>query len=158
VRIRLRAVGTRLPAWVQSGFAEYAKRLPHQCALQLEEIALAPRGKGAEPHKAKASECQRLLAGTTEQHLLIAVDERGQLWSTQKLAEHLQAWLQDGCEPILLVGGPDGLTDVCRARATHIWSLSALTLPHGLVRIILAEQVYRAWSILQHHPYHRAGY
>ncbi len=156
MRISLIAVGTRMPAWVNTGFDEYASRLPQQCRLELNQIALGHRGKSAAAKSAIATEGERMLAATQPSDRVIALEVTGKAWSTERLATEMQAWLADGCDLALLVGGPDGLAPACQTRADSSWSLSALTLPHGLVRIIVAEQIYRAWSLLQGHPYHRA--
>lgn len=156
MRIKLLAVGTRMPAWVSAGFDEYARRLPRQCRLELQEIPLGHRGKSASAQNAIATEGQRMLAAIPPADTAIALEVTGKAWSTETLSAHMQGWLANGSDLCLLVGGPDGLAPECRARATQQWSLSALTLPHGLVRVIVAEQIYRAWSLLHGHPYHRA--
>ncbi len=157
MQLRLRAVGTRQPAWIQQGFNDYAKRLPRHCGLLLEEVELPPRRKGGVPERLRDLECQRLLGGIQADIPVIALDERGDLWRTDDLASRLMAWLEDGRDRVFLIGGPDGLASTCWARAVERWSLSPLTLPHGLVRLVVAEQLYRAWSMLSNHPYHRAG-
>lgn len=156
MKIHLVAVGTRLPSWVQNGYQEYAQRLPRECALQLIEIPAAKRSPKAEVARLVQAEGQRLLAAVPHATLLIALDERGCAWSTLELAQQLAAWMQQGRDISLLVGGADGLSALCLQRAAHRWSLSPLTLPHALVRIVVAEQLYRAWSLLHNHPYHRA--
>ena len=133
MRIRLLAVGTRVPGWVAEGYTDYARRLPRECALELVEIAPEHRRRG----------------------LPVALDLAGQPWSTPELKERLRAWLGGGHDLALLVGGADGLWPPLRAQADEAWSLSPLTLPHALVRILVAEQIYRAWSLLRGHPYHR---
>ena len=159
MRIRLLSVGRRMPGWVQEGFAEYAKRLPPECALELVEIEPGRRG-GAKPSAAdlqriRRDEGERLLKALPDGALAVALDVRGRPWSTERLAHELTGWLGGGRDVSLLVGGPDGLSDACLARAQQRWSLSPLTFPHPLVRVILAEQLYRAWSITKGHPYHR---
>jgi len=156
MRIALHAVGSKMPAWVTQGFDDYSRRLPQQCRLELNEIALGHRGKSSPPQAAIASEGQRMLAAIHPNDTVVALEVTGQVWSTEKLASTMQTWLADGQNLSLLIGGPDGLAPECRQRASAQWSLSALTLPHALVRIIVAEQIYRAWSLLQGHPYHRA--
>lgn len=145
-----------MPGWVDAGFDEYAKRLPRQCRLELHPITLGHRGKTAGAQTAIASEGERMLAAIPAADHVIALEVGGKPWSTDQLAGQMQTWLADGRDLSLLVGGPDGLAPGCRKRAVVAWSLSPLTLPHGLVRVILAEQIYRAWSLLQGHPYHRA--
>jgi 23S rRNA (pseudouridine1915-N3)-methyltransferase len=145
-----------MPGWVEEGYREYAKRLPRECGLRLVEIEPGHRGKGASAEAARRDEGERMLAALPKAAQVIALDERGQAWTTEKLAGALSGWLADGRDLALLVGGPEGLADACRQRAERLWSLSALTFPHPLVRVILAEQLYRAWSLLKGHPYHRA--
>ncbi len=155
MRIHLIAVGERMPAWVQQGYEEYAKRLPPERSLRLVEIAPGRRGKGFDLARAIQDEGERMLAAIPKGSLVLALDERGKEWTTLELAEQLRGWLQGGRDVALLAGGPDGLAPACRDRAEGIWSLSRLTLPHPLVRVVVAEQLYRAWSVLQNHPYHR---
>jgi 23S rRNA (pseudouridine1915-N3)-methyltransferase len=156
LKIHLLAVGVRTPDWVKAGYLEYAGRLPRECALNLVEIPAGPRRPPTDLTRIVRAEGERLLAAVPSGSHLIALDERGREWSTVELAERLTGWLQAGRDLSLLVGGPDGLDAACRDRAEQLWSLSRLTLPHLLVRIVVAEQLYRAWSLLHHHPYHRA--
>jgi 23S rRNA (pseudouridine1915-N3)-methyltransferase len=155
MNIHLIAVGKRPPEWVDSGFQDYAKRLSGPCRLILKEINPGNRSKGADVRRAIEDEGRRMLAAIPEQATVIALDENGRSWSSEKLSEQLQDWMQTGHDVALLVGGPDGLHPDCKQRASVIWSLSALTLPHAMVRILVTEQIYRAWSILNNHPYHR---
>ena len=145
-----------MPGWVETGYQEYAKRLPPECALHLVEIEPGHRGKGASVEIARREEGGRLLAALPKGVQVIALDERGRAWSTAELSRQLAVWLAEGRDLALLVGGPEGLDPTCRERADRLWSLSPLTFPHPLVRVILAEQLYRAWSLLTGHPYHRA--
>jgi 23S rRNA (pseudouridine1915-N3)-methyltransferase len=145
-----------MPGWVEAGYGEYAKRLRGDCTLQLVEIEPGHRGKGADLERARRDEGERLLKALPKGALPIALDERGEPWDTARLAAELSGWLAGGRDPALMVGGADGLAPECLARAERRWSLSALTFPHPLVRVILAEQLYRAWSLVQGHPYHRA--
>lgn len=145
-----------MPDWVDAGYREYAKRLPNECNLRLVEIDSGHRRKGASTEVARRDEGERMLAALPKGVRVVALDVRGRAWSTEQLADQLSAWMADGRDLALLVGGPEGLADVCVQRADQRWSLSPLTFPHPLVRVILAEQLYRAWSILQGHPYHRA--
>jgi 23S rRNA (pseudouridine1915-N3)-methyltransferase len=156
MHIHLIAVGTRMPAWVTEGYREYARRLPPECSLRLVEIPACKRRKTLSTEGIREEEGRQLLAAIPGQALVIAMDVSGKPWSTQGLAERLQGWLQGGRDIALLVGGADGLSPACLARADLRWSLSAHTLPHALVRVVLAEQVYRAWTLLTGHPYHRA--
>ncbi len=155
MRLHLIAVGNRMPGWVEQGYVEYAKRLPADCALLLHEIAPGKRSKGADLERARREEGEKMLAALPKGAYVVALEVGGRDWSTEDLAQRLTEWRQQGRDVALLVGGPEGLADTCRARADVQWSLSRLTLPHPLVRIVLAEQIYRAWSITQGHPYHR---
>ena len=145
-----------MPAWVVDAYREYAKRLPRECALQLVEIPPSKRRKSLTSAQAAEEEGQQLLASLPKDCTVIALDVRGSSWSTEELAVRLQDWLGSGRDVALLVGGPDGLSAACLKRADLKWSLSALTYPHSLVRVVLAEQLYRAWTINSGHPYHRS--
>jgi 23S rRNA (pseudouridine1915-N3)-methyltransferase len=155
MQIHLLCVGNRMPDWVTAGYQEYAKRMPRECELKLHEIPPGKRGKNADIARAVEAEGQKMQAAIPAGDRVVAVDLNGQEWSTPQLAEVLSGWLRDGRNVSLLVGGPDGLDPSCLARADATWRLSALTFPHPLVRILLAEQLYRAWGILHKHPYHR---
>ncbi len=155
MRVKMIAVGTRLTGWQQQGFQEYARRLPRECAMELTEIPAATRGKATPTKQAIQKESDRLLAALAKNDFVIALDQPGTQYRSEKLAELLGTWLSQGRDVAMLIGGADGLSDACRRRADLRWSLSDLTLPHGLVRVIVAEQIYRAWSILRGHPYHR---
>lgn len=144
-----------MPSWVNEGYQEYARRLPRECCLRLTEIPLGQRARSAPVERAVSEEGKRMLAAITARQRVIAMEERGRCWSTGQLAEAMVSWLQDGRDICLLVGGPDGLSSACLERAEQHWSLSALTLPHPLVRVLLAEQLYRAWTVINNHPYHR---
>lgn len=155
MRIHLIAVGSKMPAWVTQGYEEYARRLPGDCALQLVEIVAGKRGKNADIARITRDEGERTLAAIPKGARVVALDVQGQAWSTGQLSRQLDGWRHEGRDVALLVGGPEGLAADCLARAEQRWSLSPLTLPHPLVRIVVAEQLYRAWSILNNHPYHR---
>jgi 23S rRNA (pseudouridine1915-N3)-methyltransferase len=156
MRIHLIAVGTRMPDWVTAGYGDYARRMPRECSLQLVEIAPGRRGKSAGVARAVQEEGRQMLAAIPKDCRVVALDVRGRCWSTEELAGRLQDWLAAGSDVSLLVGGPDGLAPTCLERADARWSLSALTFPHALVRVLLAEQLYRAWTLGAGHPYHRA--
>jgi|SRR5690606_6829761 len=156
MRISLIAVGTRMPAWVEAGISEYRKRLPPEIQFDIREIALGKRGKNADIARAMQEEGEAMQAAITPRDRVIALDVRGKSLSTEQLAAKLATWQMEGDDISLLVGGPDGLAPACLDRAAERWSLSALTLPHPLVRVLIAEQVYRAWSINHNHPYHRS--
>lgn len=155
MKIRLLAVGTRLPAWVNTGVEEYRKRLPRDFALEIEEIAPGQRGKNADTGKAVALEAKRIRERLRGDELIVALEVEGQAWSTPRLAQEAERWRLEGRDVVLLVGGPDGLAPDLSAAAERRWSLSPLTLPHPLVRVMVAEQLYRAWTLLVGHPYHR---
>ena len=156
MKLNLLAVGNKMPAWVVDGYQEYTRRLPRECSLQIQEITPAKRGKTGSPLNWMREEGERILAAIPDSNHAVALDVQGQKWSTEQLAKQLQAWMADGRDVSLLVGGPDGLSKACLQQASQKWSLSAMTLPHPLVRIVIAEQLYRAWTILQNHPYHRS--
>ncbi len=153
--IRLIAVGNKMPAWVETGFQDYAKRLPSGYTLKLVEITPEKRTKQADIKRITDKEGEKILAEMKPGNLMIALDVKGQSWSTEQLAKQLEHWHSDNRDVDLLVGGPDGISHPCLQKCHLKWSLSPLTLPHPLVRIVVAEQLYRAWSILQNHPYHR---
>ena len=155
MRVRLLAVGTRMPDWVEAGVAEYRKRLSRDVQVEVVEIPLARRGKNADIERARREEGQALLAAIPPGDGVIALDVLGKPWSTEQLSRNLGGWLGEGRNINLLVGGPDGLAPEALQRAEQRWSLSPLTLPHPLVRILVVEQIYRAWTLLHGHPYHR---
>jgi 23S rRNA (pseudouridine1915-N3)-methyltransferase len=155
MRFKIIAVGTRMPSWVEEGYQDYAKRLPRDFSVEAVELPLGPRGKGSSVAKAIAKEGEAMLAAIPKGDRVIALDVQGKPWSTEQLADKLSGWSMEGSHYSILIGGPDGLAPECLARADAKWSLSALTLPHPLVRIVLIEQLYRAWSILNRHPYHK---
>ncbi len=155
MRIHLLAAGTRLPSWINDAYNDYAGRFSPECKLVLKEIPLGTSRRGGNIGKAIAEEGACMLAALPECAHLVALDMRGRSFGSEVLAKRLSRWLQDGGDVALLIGGPDGLADDCLARAEFKWSLSPLTLPHGLVRVVVAEQLYRAWTILKGHPYHR---
>lgn len=155
MKLTLIAVGTRMPGWVQQGYDEYARRFPRDLALDLIEIPAGKRGKNADIARILEQEGEKMLAAIPKGNRIITLEVTGENWSSPQLAEKLTRWQQDGRDVSLLVGGPEGLAPACIAASDAKWSLSALTLPHPLVRIVLAESLYRAWSICSHHPYHR---
>ena len=154
MRLRLVAAGTRMPGWIDEGLRDYAGRMPRECRLELKEIPLGRRAKNADPARAVAEEGRRMLSAAKGCGR-VCLDVRGQSVGTPALARRLEAWMQGGRDIALLIGGPDGLDPACLAGADWRWSLSPLTLPHALVRVLVAEQLYRAWSILAGPPYHR---
>lgn len=156
MKTRLISVGERMPAWVAEGFAEYKKRLSRDLPLDLVEIALGMRGKGRDPQRAIADEGVDVLDALPKDAHVVALDGRGKVWSSEQLAEQLSTWRMGGRDLALVIGGPDGHAPDVLSRANQAWSLGPLTLPHMLVRLIVAEQLYRAVSINAGHPYHRA--
>lgn len=155
MRIRLLAVGQKMPSWVTLGFQEYAKRLSGDCQLQLVELPMAKRSKASSVEQLKAKEAQSIRDQLKTNELLVILDVLGKPISTPKLAEFMQDWQMQGKNIALVIGGPDGIDASLLRQADALLSLSELTLPHPLVRIIVAEQLYRAWSINHGHPYHR---
>ncbi|MEE8308752.1 MAG: 23S rRNA (pseudouridine(1915)-N(3))-methyltransferase RlmH [Gammaproteobacteria bacterium] len=154
MRIRLLAVSARQPAWVNSGYQHFVSRLGRECPLEMVEVPLA-RGRSRSVEAAMADEAKRLLRRIPADAHVVALDVAGSQWSSQELAVELQRWQGQGPDCYLLIGGPDGLDSTCLARANQRWSLSSLTLPHGLVRIVVAEALYRAVCIRRGHPYHK---
>jgi 23S rRNA (pseudouridine1915-N3)-methyltransferase len=155
MQIHLISVGNRMPGWVKSGYDEYAKRLPRECELLLKEIPPGQRGKNCDVARIIKDEGERMATSIPAGSHIVALDLSGKSWTTPELAVSLNRWMESGKHVALLIGGPDGLADSVKSRASEFWCLSALTFPHPLVRIIVAEQLYRAWSILHNHPYHR---
>ena len=155
MKLRLVAVGAKSPAWVDAGFTDYARRMPRECALELVEITPANR-KGWPAERIRADEGERILARLGRTDRVVALDVTGKPCSTEKLANKLDDWRMTGGDVSFLIGGADGLDASCLARADESLSLSAMTFPHQLVRVMLAEQLYRAWTVLAGHPYHRA--
>jgi 23S rRNA (pseudouridine1915-N3)-methyltransferase len=156
VKCRLIAAGTRLPAWINTGFQEYQKRLRTPLVLELHEVAVATRRAGEDPHRAIQREGADMLTLIGKEDHVVALEIAAKSMSTEQLAAWLKERMREGRTLSLLIGGPDGLSAGCRERAHLSWSLSPLTLPHALVRVIVAEQLYRAMSLLAGHPYHRA--
>lgn len=155
MRIKLISVGSRMPGWVEEGYKEYSRRLGQDIKLELVEIPLSRRSKGADLKRLQEKEAGQMLASVGQGDLVVTMEIKGKAWSTEQLADKMGDWLHSGRNVSLLVGGPEGLHPGCMAQADLRWSLSPLTLPHPMVRVIVAEQVYRAWSILQNHPYHK---
>jgi 23S rRNA (pseudouridine1915-N3)-methyltransferase len=155
VRLLLVAVGTRMPAWVQAGFDEFARRLPRELPLLLIEVKAEPRTTGKTVDAMTAAEAARIEAALPHRCRRVILDEHGTDVTTMALARRLETWQAAGEDVALIVGGPDGLAPALKAGASESLRLSSLTLPHALVRPLLAEALYRAWSVLKHHPYHR---
>ena len=154
MKLVLAAVGQRQPAWADAAYADYAKRFPPELRLELKVVKAEPRGSRTAA-QLMAAEAQRLDAAVPRGARRIALDERGTRVSTAELAVRLQGWQRDGRDVAFLVGGPDGLDPALKAAADETWRLSDLTLPHAFARLLLAEALYRAWTVLANHPYHR---
>jgi 23S rRNA (pseudouridine1915-N3)-methyltransferase len=155
MKVTLIAVGTKMPDWVQQGYEEYSKRLSGDFSLRLVEIPAYKRSKNSDLTRLIHQEGERTCAAIPQGDYVVALTERGKLWDTQQFAEQLRHWQSVSSGVSLLVGGPEGLAPQCLAKAQQQWSLSPLTWPHPLVRVMVAEQLYRAWSLLRGHPYHR---
>ena len=156
MKARLIAVGERPPGWVADGFGEYQKRLSHWLPLSLHEITPGVRGKGRDAARATADEGARVLAALPRHTHVVSLDGRGKTYSSEQLAQRLEAWRQGGKDLAFLIGGPEGHAPDVVAAADESWSLGPLTLPHMMVRLLVVEQLYRAASMLANHPYHRA--
>ncbi len=156
MKAKLIAVGERAPGWVAQGFAEYQKRLSHWLPLELVEVEPGLRGKGRDAARAMQDEGVRVLAALPKQAHVVVLDGRGKPHTSEQLSQRLEHWRGQGRDLAFLIGGPEGHSPEVLARADEHWSLGPLTLPHMLVRLVLAEQVYRAAAMLANHPYHRA--
>lgn len=155
MKIQLIAVGNKMPAWVTEGFKIYQKRFPAEMPLELIEITAEKRGKNADIARILDKEGKNMLAAIPKGVRIVTLDIPGKPWDTQQLASQLTHWQHDGRDVAILIGGPEGLSPACKQAAEQSWSLSPLTLPHPLVRVVMAESLYRAWSINNNHPYHR---
>ena len=156
MHIRLLAVGDRQPSWVDDAFGTYAERLPREWKFRLDTIATVRRKKNDKSRQAMEAEGELILARVSPAEQAVLLDEHGKQLTSKSLASKLTDWQTDGRDVCLIIGGPDGVSDLVRQRADMLWSLSQLTLPHGLARVLLSEQLYRAWSLQTGHPYHRA--
>ena len=143
-----------MPAWVEDGCKEYIKRMPRECSVEIMEIKPDKRAAGKNSIQVQEAEAKRILEAVGRNYL-VALDEQGQEVSTVQLADRMQKWMGDGRDIALVIGGADGLHQDVKTRADWLWSLSRLTLPHAMVRVLLTEQLYRAWSVINNHPYHR---
>ncbi|HEY8608927.1 MAG TPA: 23S rRNA (pseudouridine(1915)-N(3))-methyltransferase RlmH [Noviherbaspirillum sp.] len=155
MQLVIAAVGHKMPGWIEEGFAEYAKRMPPECRIQLKEIKPVDRSGSRTAETVMAQERTRIEAAIPKGARVVALDERGKDLSTMQLAQLLTQWQQDGRDVTFVIGGADGLDPGLKSGADMLVRVSSLTLPHGMVRVLLAEQLYRAWSITQNHPYHR---
>jgi 23S rRNA (pseudouridine1915-N3)-methyltransferase len=156
MHIHIISIGTKMPDWIDSGINEYIKRMPRECEVKIIELPAAQRSKSTDLTKAILDEGRRMLKAVPKNCDIIALDVKGKEHSTESLSVEMKNWLTQGNDIALLIGGADGLSQECLSSSKSKWSLSKLTYPHPLVRVILAEQLYRAWSLLNNHPYHRA--
>lgn len=155
MQLIIAAVGNKMPAWIESGFSEYAKRMPPECRIQLKEIKPVERSGSKTAETVMALERGKIEGTIPKGARIIALDEHGKDITTMQLSQLLTQWQQDGRDVTFVIGGADGLDAGFKAKADMLIRISSLTLPHGMVRVLLAEQLYRAWSITQNHPYHR---
>lgn len=155
MKLRIIAVGQKMPDWITSGFHEYAKRMPRECSIDLVEIKPEKRATGKTELQIKEAERERILATLSRDARVWALDEHGDLLDTRELADAQRQWLEAGRDTVFIIGGADGLHQDIKQRADKLLALSRFTFPHGLVRVLLAEQLYRAWSVTRNHPYHR---
>ncbi len=155
MKLLIVSVGHKMPDWITAGFNEYAKRMPREAKIELVEIKPEPRTTGKTTAQIMEAEAQRILAALPQGCLRIALDERGAQPTTKRLAEQMRDWMGEGRDVAFIIGGADGLHDSVKQAAQHLMALSSLTLPHAMVRVLLAEQLYRAHSLLHNHPYHR---
>ncbi len=154
MKLTIVAVGHRMPAWIQAGFDEYARRMPPEARIELVELKPDDRS-GKNVAKVLQAEEARIEAALPKNPLRIVLDEHGEMISTRRLAAAMQDWMRDGAAPCFVIGSADGLSEGLKRSAARTIAVSGCTLPHGLVRVLLAEQLYRAWSLLSNHPYHR---
>jgi len=155
MKLLILAVGNKMPSWITEGFNEYAKRMPREAKIELVEIKPESRNSGKTAAQIMESEAQRIRAALPANVLCIALDERGATPTTKQLAQQMQDWMQQGRDVAFIIGGADGLHPPLKQQTQQLMALSALTLPHGMVRVLLAEQLYRAHSLMHNHPYHR---
>lgn len=155
MKLHIVAVGHKMPQWIADGFGEYAKRMPREAKIELIELKPESRTTGKTVLQIMEAEAQRILTALPSGCLRIALDERGANWTTRQLADRMQQWMGEGRDVAFIIGGADGLHESVKSSAQQLLALSAMTLPHGMVRVLLAEQLYRAHSLLHNHPYHR---
>ncbi|MFC1664004.1 23S rRNA (pseudouridine(1915)-N(3))-methyltransferase RlmH [Pseudomonadota bacterium] len=155
MKIYIIAVGKRMPEWVRTGYEEYARRMLSECKLELIEVSAKKRSGKFDVKRLLREEGEALLAAVPKRALIIVLDRRGKTIDTKNFAQAMDDWMQQGVDVALLIGGPEGLSRECISQANQVWSLSMLTMAHPVVRVVLAEQIYRAWSLLRNLPYHR---
>ncbi|MCC5855892.1 MAG: 23S rRNA (pseudouridine(1915)-N(3))-methyltransferase RlmH [Idiomarina sp.] len=155
MRLQLIAVGQKMPSWVTEGFSEYSKRFPPDMPMDLVEIPAGKRTKKADIQRLTDREGELMLNAVNRQARIVTLEVNGKPWDTHQLAKRMEAWQHDGRDVAFLIGGPEGLSSACQSASEERWSLSPLTLPHPMVRVVMAEALFRAWSLLNNHPYHR---
>jgi 23S rRNA (pseudouridine1915-N3)-methyltransferase len=155
MKITILAVGTRLPNWINQGVAEYSKRFPPEVKVEINEIQADKRSKSSTPEKTLKAEAGRISAAITKGSHLIVLDERGKKQGTTALAKNMESWMLEGKNIVFVIGGADGIYEDIKDTAQELWALSDFTLPHGLARVLLIEQLYRVWTVIRKHPYHR---
>ena len=155
MKIYIIAVGDKSPSWIEQGISEYVSRMPHECCVNIITVATTKRAKNISILQAQEREQDLLLKASPKDSFRVALDGKGNAWSTLGLADKLQSWMQHSPNVIFYIGGPDGFTQDFLEKVDLVWSLSLLTMPHMLVRLLLVEQIYRAWTVIQGHPYHR---
>lgn len=155
LHIHLLSIGERMPAWVDQGYEDYIKRLPAHIKVNLSAIAALKRNKSSDLDKVLQTECQKLKQFIPKDAYVIALDRLGKVFSSREWAEFLLEWQENYKDVVFMIGGPEGIDQTCLQQAHQVWSLSSLTFPHSLVRLIFIEQIYRAYTIIQQHPYHR---
>ena len=154
MHIRIISVANKLPQWIEAGYEQYSCRLPREWALEVVEISPAKQHKSAKTANTVATEGDKMLAKISQYDFVVALDARGQNWNNEKLLQKMQQCQLQGDDLVFLIGGADGLAPACLQRANASWSLSELIFPHGLVRVMLIEQLYRSWTLMNGHPYH----
>lgn len=157
MKLNIIAIGQKMPKWINEGFTQYQKRMPKEMSIVLHELAVATRNKNYNVGKLQAEEWKKQSQKLPQQGIIIALDEKGQQWNTQQWADNMQKWQLETQQVSFLLGGPDGLADEAKIKAKQLISLGKMTLPHGLARVVLVEQLYRAFSLMKGHPYHREG-
>ena len=155
MQLQIIAVGQKMPTWVENACADYLKRMPRELKISVTTIAVAQRNRGGSIEQLKQQEASQIMKKMPRGSFSIALDERGKQWSSKKWSQQLESWMREHPRVNLIIGGPDGLTDECREACSQTIALGTMTMPHALVRVVLIEQIYRAWTLLSGHPYHR---
>ncbi len=155
MKLELIALGNRPPEWVSLGIDEYRRRMPRECSIEMTEIAIPKRTKNTPPDKSRRQEAEKIEGARRPGARTVAMDVAGRMWSTEELSERLRSWLSEYQLVQFVIGGPDGLQEDLVSTADDVWSLSRLTFPHFMVPVLMVEQLYRAWTVIKGHPYHR---